>query len=403
MREAGRRPRPRIPCQALPPARPAPPDGDEILLRRTATWLAALAIAAASATPAFAVSGGHEVRNPSEAPWMVTISSGDGTPAQRFSCGGVLISPIRIATAGHCLDHANPRDLEIRVGGGPLSTRPGRLVHMRGFAIHPNYRTIPSPKDPQSYEKSGAADDVAVILLTKPVRGVHPVPVARHAPAVDSRVRVYGHGLTKPPTEKDPSPVGDVLRRADMKVIGDRTCNSRLEGVVDDTSVLCAQAPRATICSGDSGGPLLKRGRRGPELAGIVSFGSEVLDKACVQGHPSAFADAAKLRGWLTQPRPTLVPMPAGKLTITGRQQAGSKLTCHLPRWAGKAPDSVKYQWFRSVTGDDGFTFLDAIDGGTGATLTLTKDLARSAVSCQVEATSAGGTIALEAMTPGPA
>nr|WP_112473618.1 trypsin-like serine protease [Streptomyces sp. ST1020] len=160
--------------------------------------------------------------------------------------------------------------------------------------------------------------------------------MARHAPAAGSRVRVYGHGLTKPPTEKDPNPVGDVLRRADMKVIGDRTCTSRLAGVVDGTSVLCAQAPQATICAGDSGGPLLKRGRRGPELAGIVSFGSEVLDKECVHGHPSAFADAAKLRGWLTQPRPVLVPMPAGKLTVTGRQQAGSKLTCRLPRWAGK-------------------------------------------------------------------
>ena len=227
--------------------------------------------------------------------------------------------------------------------------------------------------------------------------------MARHAPAVGSRVRVYGHGLTKPPTEKDPNPVGDVLRRADLKVIGDRTCNSRLAGVVDGTSVLCAQAPRATICSGDSGGPLLGRGRRGPALAGIVSFGSEVLSKECVQGHPSAFADAAKLRGWLTQPRPTLVPMPAGKLTITGRQQAGSQLTCHLPRWAGKAADSIKYLWSRSVTSDDGYTFFDPIDGATRATLTLTKDLARGALSCQVDATTAGGTIELVAMTSNPA
>ncbi|MFJ3621786.1 trypsin-like serine protease [Streptomyces iakyrus] len=128
------------------------------------------------------VSGGHEVPKPSEAPWMVTISSGDGTPADRFSCGGVLISPTRIATAGHCLDHTDPGDLEIRVGGGPLSARPGQLVHMRGFAVHPHYRVVPSPSAPEDYAKSGAADDVAVIVLTKPVRGVHPVPVARHAP-----------------------------------------------------------------------------------------------------------------------------------------------------------------------------------------------------------------------------
>ncbi|MFM9728502.1 S1 family peptidase [Streptomyces niveiscabiei] len=331
-------------------------------------------------------------------PWMVTISSGDGTPADRFSCGGVLISPTRIATAGHCLDHTDPGDLEIRVGGGPLSTRPRQPVQMRGFAVHPHYRVVPSPSAPEDYAKSGAADDVAVIVLTKPVRGAHPVPVARHAPAAGSRVRVYGHGLTKPPTEKDPNPVGDVLRRADMKVIGDHTCTSRLAGVVDGTSVLCAQAPQATICAGDSGGPLLKRGRQGPELAGIVSFGSEVLDKGCVHGHPSAFADAAKLRGWLTQPRPVLVPMPAGKLTVTGRQQAGSKLTCRLPRWTGKAPDSVRYQWSRTVTSDDGYPLLVDIDGPTGPTLTLTKELAHSVISCQVDAASAGGTIGLQAM-----
>ncbi|MFF5982976.1 S1 family peptidase [Streptomyces olindensis] len=369
--------------------------------RKTAIWLATLGIAAGTVTPAFAISGGHEVRKPSDAPWMVTISSKDGgSAAERQQCGGVMISPTRAATAGHCLDHGDPTDLEIRVGGGSLS-HPGRLVHMRGFAVHPRYRLIPSPSDPNSFEKSSVAYDVAIIELTKPVKGVRPVPVARHAPAVGSSVRAYGHGWTKPPTEKNPHPVGDVLRSADMKVIGDGTCNTRLAGMAHGESVLCAQAPRAAICAGDSGGPLLKYGRRGPELAGIVSFGGEVAGKECGQSSPGGFADAAALRAWLTQARPALAPMPAGKLTIKGKRKAGAKLTCQVPRWAGKAPAKITYTWAKSETGEDGFKFFVPVDGATKPTLTLTKDLARRDFVCTVDATSAGGTIQLEAQTPG--
>lgn len=370
-----------------------------MLAKTLAVCAAALALGSLTVVPAFAVSGGQPVTDPATAPWMATIAIKGSDPlVQRELCGGVLIAPDRIATAGHCLDHTDPLNLEVHIGGGTLSADPGRIVPVAGFTMNPGYRLVSPPDDPGDFEASAAVDDAAIIELARPVWGVPVLPVARHSPAPGTPASVFGHGQTKPFDPKNPASFfGDALSEGKLTVIGTPSCNAALGGLVDGSSVLCAQGGASTtICSGDSGGPLVEYGEDGPELAGLTSFGGEVVHKQCGQDYPGGFADAAKLRAFLTQPHPVLAPRPTAEPTVTGTKAAGATLTCQAPTWLGHAPASVTYTWDEGLVDATGFVTYLPIDGApTTPALAVTADLAAHSLLCVLDATTPGGTVEL--------
>ncbi|QUQ62960.1 S1 family peptidase [Kutzneria sp. CA-103260] len=368
------------------------------MIRKTLTVLVVAAAASTvAAAPAFAVYGGQPTPDPVAAPWMVTIAvKGDGPLPQREECGGALIAPDRVATAGHCLDHVDPTHLELHLGAATLSADPGRVLPFKGWSIDPGYRLISSPDAPGDFERSSVANDIAVIQLAQPVHGVPVLPVATEAPKIGAAVSVYGHGLIKPVDPANPqASIGDVLQRGDLKVIDDQACQAAMPGMVDAPSVLCTRAT-TTVCSGDSGGPLVERTAYGPRLVGIVSFAGEVLGKQCGQdGYADGFADAAALRPFATQPHPTLAPMPAAEPTIAGTKAAGSTLTCQSPKWTAGTPDKVDYAWYQNKVEPDGFELYLPVDGTTTPTLAVTADLASHKIQCGITASTAGGTVLL--------
>jgi hypothetical protein len=261
--------------------------------------------------------------------------------------------------------------------------------------MDPGYRLVSSPSDPGSFESAAAVDDVAIIELARPVWGVPVLPVARHSPAPGTPVSVFGHGQTKPFDPNNPTSVlGDALKKGNLNVIDNASCNTQLAGLVDDASVVCAQHTGTTICAGDSGGPLVQYGDEGPELVGLTSFAGEVVTKDCGQDSPGGFADTAKLRAFLTQSHPALGPMPTAEPTIAGTKAAGSTLTCQA-KWAGRTPDSVTYTWDESlVDPNSGLEFYVPIkDAPNTPELAVTAELATHKLLCALNAATAGGTV----------
>ncbi|WP_234440630.1 trypsin-like serine protease [Streptomyces rimosus] len=252
------------------------------------------------------MSGGTQLLRPGAAPWLATLAmKGDGPLLGRASCGGVLIAPDRVLTAAHCLAGGDIRTLEVHLGSSVLSKDPGTVRDIRSATLHPRFEFLPSPADPDRPEWSSAANDLAEIRLSAPVRGVRPLPVAQHRPRPGTPVSVFSHGLTADPATSRPGQDvrGNVLRRGDLTVRNHQQCAAQTPAVVDEASVFCARDVRAeetgrtpaAMCYGDSGSPLVTWGRRGrPELVGIFSFAGETAGKACLPAD-AAFADVPAL------------------------------------------------------------------------------------------------------------
>ncbi|MEU4803416.1 serine protease [Actinosynnema sp. NPDC023587] len=217
-------------------------------MRLSALVLTALLL---SALPAQAVVGGQSAP---DTPWAVALFDARGN----FFCGGVLVAPQKVLTAGHCtIEHATlqdrdrrPADFRVVVGRRDLDTRAGRQVAVREVHRHPAFRTV------------AEGDDLAALTLAEPV-AFQPIGVGE-ARAGD-RATVLGWGRT---TEL--AAPSRTLRQVDLPVWADAECAKAVNGYRPEAMV-CAGYPEGgkDACEGDSGGPLVVDGL----LVGVVSYG----------------------------------------------------------------------------------------------------------------------------------
>ncbi|TDD61995.1 serine protease [Kribbella antibiotica] len=341
----------------------------------------AAAVGLLATSPAYAMTGGTPARS-ADAPWMVGIANVGDTPfLQRYRCGGVLISPTRVLTAGHCLDYSAPGDVEFHIGG--------KVLQAKAFSTHPDYRMMSSTVDPNNPQAEVAVDDLTIVELAHPVAGVRPLPLARTALRPGTTLTVYGHGITAPPGPG--TSYSELLLKASLKVQPASVCAAEdKSGAASDPSVLCAQAPGMNVCPGDSGGPVVASEYGRPVLAGLVSSGGEIVGKECVQGAINEFTNIPALRSFATQAHPVWAPRLQGLLKLAGTPVIGQTLTCAIPGWKNPKPVSaIDYHWVHRKTGSDDWYY--EIDGARAASFTLTKAQAGEDVRCMVTAKNQGG------------
>ncbi|MFE0022384.1 S1 family peptidase [Amycolatopsis sp. NPDC059021] len=252
---------------------------------RTITVVVAMAAAAvatgaaavpASAAEAPAIIGGGNV-SAKDYPWMIALYGSD----HKFHCGGELIAPDKVLTAGHCtgnVEAVQGRD-DVTKGGG---TSYKVIRHDR----NPHFKQVGDPKGDDI--KWG---DVGVLTLDRPVRGVQPIGFVKQGEtgpyAAGTAAQILGWG-------KDKSGKIGHLKKAGVPIVSEAQCKQAYGKDFDAREIVCAgnwSAGGVDACSNDSGGPLLVGGR----VAGIVSAG-----RGCAQAHnPGTYARLASYADWV--------------------------------------------------------------------------------------------------------
>jgi len=214
-----------------------------------------------SATPRII---GGERANSGDWPWQAAIIRRGYDLFSGHFCGGTLIHPSWVLTAGHCVEGKTINSFVILLGQTTLNKlETGELFGVKQIIIHPDY-------------ERRIYNDLALLQLEKPSSQ----PVLRVADPYSDlttpgrMATVIGWGSTRNNGDNPGYPVD--LRQATVPIVSNEVCNApnSYNGEVKDT-MLCAgfAAGGADACIGDSGGPLVVKTDTGWQQVGIVSWG----------------------------------------------------------------------------------------------------------------------------------
>nr|XP_036231762.1 trypsin-like [Bactrocera oleae] len=186
------------------------------------------------------------------APFMVNIRLDN-----RSMCGGTLLRKNCVLTAAHCVSGTPAFRFDVQAGATILWNRNKMAA-------------VQSIFKPRQYRERTKNFDVAILRLDRPLTGqrVQLVKLGNTNVRPGLRVRVYGWG-----NRREDGEGAVALRAAVLRVMRRDNCNRKYrksgDGNLSRTMFCAASAGINDSCEGDSGGPLMFRGRQ----YGIVSWG----------------------------------------------------------------------------------------------------------------------------------
>lgn len=281
-------------------------------------------------------------------PWQIALAwSRQAEPGKatsgRFFCGGSVLAPRLVITAGHCVADLNlkqVRSLEVISGRTQINSNRGQVARVNGISMPRNA----SGKRRYSVLYGAANWDVALLTLAsplaaEPIKLAGPDEAASWAPG--QVAWTTGWGVSRPYASRIPFN----LQAARQVMLASSLCR-QVDGVAFSAFTMnCVGGPggNASTCSGDSGGPLVVKTSEGYRLAGLTSYG----DEACRGFVPSVFTRVSgdRIRPWVAD---TAMALTGVDVVGSGGTAAPQPAWCRIPTVVGLLPARARRALERS-------------------------------------------------------
>lgn len=210
---------------------------------------------------------------PYQAYLIVTGSS------SRWLCGGSLISPKHVLTAGHCVDGGTSATIYLGAHNLQASESTRITLQSRHLIRH------------EDYDLATISNDIGIIELNEEVElneYVNVIALPSHDVTDDyegANVKLSGWGRVAGDEATSP-----VLLEVNSTVISNAQCK-RVYSIVIDSMLCISGTGGVGSCSGDSGGPLVYDNVQ----IGVVSYGAT----GCPAGYPSGFSRITSFLDWI--------------------------------------------------------------------------------------------------------